>query len=130
MTALQVLIPSLLPIWLTSRNGMLVDFGAHLGGAVGGALVAGLLLAMWPRSSPMPRFRYVAIALAGAGLLGSLAALIPISGSYALFQQEEAQQARLIPASQFRLQPRPGERRRIRWCHAIRRTHVDICFAV
>lgn len=101
MTALQVLIPSLLPIWLTSRNGMLVDFGAHLGGAVGGALVAGLLLVIWPRSSPMPRFRYVALALAGAGLLGSLAALIPISGSYAMFQQEEALQARLIPASQF-----------------------------
>jgi rhomboid protease GluP len=99
MTALQVLIPSLLPIWLTSRNGMLVDFGAHLGGAVGGTLVAGLLLAIWPRSSPMPRLRY--IALASAGLLGSLAALIPISGSYATFQQEEALQARLIPSSQF-----------------------------
>ena len=100
ITALQVLIPSLLPVWLTTRSGMLVDLGAHIGGAIGGALVGAILLAIWPRSSPMPRLRYL-LALAGVGILGSLASLIPITRSYAAFQHEEELLARLIPANLY-----------------------------
>ncbi|MCC6333582.1 MAG: rhomboid family intramembrane serine protease [Myxococcales bacterium] len=43
VNALRFLVPSLLPI-ATSRSGGHIDFAAHLGGALGGALVSSLFL--------------------------------------------------------------------------------------
>jgi rhomboid protease GluP len=101
LTALQMLIPSLLPLWSSTRSGMLIDFGAHVGGAIGGALTAAIMLALWPRSSPVPRFTSFAISLAIVGGMASLATLIPIAGSYAKFQHQHELQALLIPADKF-----------------------------
>jgi rhomboid protease GluP len=49
IAAIQVLIASMLPFASTSLAK--VDYGAHLGGAMAGAAVAALLLALWPRSA-------------------------------------------------------------------------------
>lgn len=63
---MQVLIPSMIP--LAMRGGK-VDYAAHLGGAIVGALVGWILLRTWPRSEPLPRFRPLARVVAVAGLL-------------------------------------------------------------
>ena len=101
VTAAQVLIPSLLPIWTTTRSGMLIDFGAHLGGAIGGALVAALMLLLWPRSSQSPRFTSAAIALAIIGALACVGTLIPITRSYARFARDFQLAGMLIPANEY-----------------------------
>jgi rhomboid protease GluP len=101
LTAGQVLIPSLLPIWTTTRSGMLIDFGAHLGGAIGGALVAALMLLLWPRSSQSPRYTSAAIALAIIGALASAGTLIPITRSYPRFARDFQLAGMLIPANEY-----------------------------
>ena len=59
--SLQVLIPALIP--LANAMGQRVDFGAHLGGALGGALMGAVILGVWPRTDPVPRFRSLAAAV-------------------------------------------------------------------
>jgi rhomboid protease GluP len=101
VTAVQVLIPSLLPIWTTTHSGMQIDLGAHLGGAIGGALIAGLMLLLWPRSSQSPRFTSAAIALAIIGTFASVATLIPITRSYARYARDFQLAAMLIPTKEY-----------------------------
>jgi rhomboid protease GluP len=100
VTAAQVLIPSLLPIWTTTRSGMLIDFGAHLGGAIGGALVAALMLLLWPRSSQSPRYTPAAVALAIVGALACVGTLIPITRAYARFARDFQLAGMLIPPNE------------------------------
>ncbi len=62
----QILIPSLLP--LASAGGGKVDFAAHLGGALAGAVGGGLLLLTWARDAEHPRAGAFAAVVAAAGL--------------------------------------------------------------
>ena len=49
ITAIQVLVASMLP--MASASFGMVDYGAHLGGAIAGAAAALLLLALWPNGA-------------------------------------------------------------------------------
>jgi rhomboid protease GluP len=78
---LQFLIPSLLPIAF-ERSGGHIDFAAHFGGAVAGAVVGLLLMRTWPRSSPAPRGKKLALAGAAVGGLAYAAAVVLMVGAY------------------------------------------------
>lgn len=79
MSMMRVLIPSLIPL-ATHRTGQNIDFGAHLGGAMTGALMGYVLLRTWPRQQPLPRFRGFAktISLVGTAVI--------LFGAFQLFQ--------------------------------------------
>jgi rhomboid protease GluP len=79
--ALQVLVPSLLPIVRTSSAGS-IDYGAHLGGAIGGALVAFLMLKAWPKDARLPALREMASGVAGAGVICSALAMAAVAAHY------------------------------------------------
>lgn len=64
----RVLVPSLIP--LASATGARVDYAAHFGGAVAGALVGLALWKTWDADSPTPRGKGVAVAVTVLGLLG------------------------------------------------------------
>jgi rhomboid protease GluP len=68
MRASYVLIPSLLPL-AGALNGEKVDYAAHFGGAIGGAAMGLILLAVWSGSVSLPSFRQVAAVVAIAGVL-------------------------------------------------------------
>ncbi|MBI4957042.1 MAG: rhomboid family intramembrane serine protease [Myxococcales bacterium] len=68
MRLLQFLIPSLLPL-ATQRAGGRVDFAAHVGGAVAGALLGLGVLRTWPRATPFPRYAGAARAVAAVGVV-------------------------------------------------------------
>jgi rhomboid protease GluP len=98
--ALRVLIPSLIPL-ATAVTGMHVDFGAHLGGAIGGAFLGLVLLASWPAASPLPRLRRLAAAIAAAGLAAAVATVVPVSNSLSKVRHEMELLALLIPNSEI-----------------------------
>lgn len=79
MTSIYVLIPSMLP--LTSSGGK-VDIAAHAGGALGGLLTGGLLLALWRRDEAHPRFARAAGAIGVAGLATFIFAFTPLPQNY------------------------------------------------
>ena len=95
-TAMQVLIPSLLPV-ATTVTGQRVDFGAHLGGALGGAMMALILLGNWPATEPLPRLRRVAAAIGLAGLAAAVVTAGKAGSSFLKAQHETALRAMLIP---------------------------------
>ena len=82
--ALQVLIPSLLPILATS-NGLHIDYAAHFGGAVAGGLVSALALWAWPHARAEPRFAGMAGMFAGLCGLVALGAVWPVMVLWAEF---------------------------------------------
>jgi rhomboid protease GluP len=67
----RFLVPSLLPL-ASSASGGKVDYSAHVGGALGGALLGLLMVLAWDPALQRPRFRRGAsvLALVGALLLG------------------------------------------------------------
>jgi rhomboid protease GluP len=76
VTAIQVLVASMLPVAFESFG--MVDYGAHLGGAIAGGLAALLLLALWPDGTPVgmatvgrPRLAFVAALIAAIGVAGA-----------------------------------------------------------
>jgi membrane associated rhomboid family serine protease len=77
MWALYLLIPSLLPFSSAAKD-IRIDYSAHVGGALGGALVGVVLLDLWSANDIRPRLRVVAGAIAVAGL-----AAILIAGAFA-----------------------------------------------
>jgi rhomboid protease GluP len=81
---LQVLVPSLIPIALHSSSGH-VDFAAHLGGALTGALAGFALLRTWPVADPHPRFRRAALGVALAGVAAYLIAFAAVKSAYPLY---------------------------------------------
>jgi rhomboid protease GluP len=81
MGLLRVLIPSLVPL-TSAITGQHVDFGAHLGGAMMGALAGFGLLRAWPRTSPLPRFRRLAATLAIIGLGGFVCSGVLVARRY------------------------------------------------
>nr|WP_280636293.1 MULTISPECIES: rhomboid family intramembrane serine protease [unclassified Rhizobium] len=54
--AIQILVPSLLPILSSVKNGEKVDYAAHVGGALVGVLLAVVMMSLWPRQNAYPRF--------------------------------------------------------------------------
>ncbi len=74
--AIQVLLLSMLPI--ASVGFGVVDYGAHLGGAIAGGLAALLLLTLWPSATSAgtapvgrPRLAFVAMLIATLGVAGA-----------------------------------------------------------
>jgi rhomboid protease GluP len=78
--AIQILIPSLLP--LASAAKVKVDYGAHVGGAIAGAIAAYVLLNFWQERDSRPGFRWVAISIVALGFTGALTAGIAIPLKY------------------------------------------------
>jgi len=76
----QILVPSLLP--LAAHGGGKVDFGAHLGGAVTGAVAGGLVLLIWARNAERPRGAWLAAAVAGLGLAATGYGLIRVAADH------------------------------------------------
>ena len=66
MNAVYVLIPSLLPF--AAPHGEQIDYAGHLGGAIGGAIAAMVMLKVWPRTALRPDMRRVAATVALVGL--------------------------------------------------------------
>ncbi len=83
ISSVQVLIPSLLPLTSATSIGQ-IDYGAHFGGAISGAILAALLLKAWPKTELLPQLRPLAagISLLGAVLFAGSATLIAINYSY------------------------------------------------
>jgi rhomboid protease GluP len=67
--AIYVLIPSLLPLATAVQAHGKVDYAAHAGGAIGGAAMGLIMLAVWPRSEPRPGLRPIAALIGLAGLV-------------------------------------------------------------
>jgi len=86
-----LLIPALLP--LTVIRGQHIDFGAHLGGALGGAALGWLLLKNWPRQRPYPAWNKLAIGITACSLALFAWSAMPLSQTY----QSYADAAKLMP---------------------------------
>ena len=98
--ALYILLPSLLPlasVLQNSRNLTKVDYGAHFGGAIGGAIVGLVLLRIWPRNEALPGFRQVAAAIAITGVVALVYPAISVLQSY----QAVAFTTQLIPSDKL-----------------------------
>jgi rhomboid protease GluP len=66
--SMQVLIPSMLPLFSATSLGQ-IDYGAHFGGALSGAVLAAVLLKFWPPTQPVPQLRTLA---AGISIVGAI----------------------------------------------------------
>jgi rhomboid protease GluP len=99
----QMLVPSLLPLAfghdaaVGGRAEVHIDYGAHLGGALTGAVAGLALLRLWPRTQPLPRLRGLALAIALAGAAVAVSALAHVVRGY----DEAALDHRLIPDDQL-----------------------------
>jgi rhomboid protease GluP len=96
MRALNILIPSLLPLGASIGSGH-IDIGAHMGGAITGTCLGLLLLRIWPRAELLPRWRAGATAVAAVATLAFTLTLFPIIHSYHVFARVGA----LVPAEQL-----------------------------
>jgi rhomboid protease GluP len=74
MNAMYVLVPSLLPLMSAFQGHR--DYAAHIGGAVGGATVSLVMLAIWSRAEPWPKFSRIAATFA---IVGALALAYPVT---------------------------------------------------
>ena len=106
MRLAQILVPALLPLAASGKDQQ-IDFAAHLGGAVSGLILGLAMLRIWPITSPLPRFRAVALAVSLAGLGVCLAGAAPFLRSYQLRRFSE----HLIPADQMPRTEADGEAR-------------------
>jgi rhomboid protease GluP len=98
--ALPVLIPGLLPLTSVSAAGH-IDFAAHLGGALTGAVLGAAMLAIWPPTTALPRFRPVAATISIAGLLAAIGAGALAVNSYIKARQAGSLTVALIPQNQY-----------------------------
>lgn len=65
-----ILVLSLAPV-ATQSHGVRIDIAAHVGGALAGAWVMGMLLPLWARGEIMPPFRWAASTVCAIGLLAT-----------------------------------------------------------
>lgn len=93
VAALQVLVPSMIPVF-TAVTGQAVDYGAHAGGALGGAVTALLMLLLWRRTGVLPRLRPLAAAIGLAAFAAAAASAWKVGHNVAL-------QAALVPDAEF-----------------------------
>lgn len=80
-----VLIPSLGPLATSAAAGH-VDYGAHLGGMLAGALSMALLLRAWPETSPLPTARSMAVAIASLGLVLMATGFVEVASYYPTYK--------------------------------------------
>ncbi|NFV80484.1 rhomboid family intramembrane serine protease [Magnetospirillum aberrantis SpK] len=92
----QVLVPALIPL-AGVFSGHKVDFAAHLGGAVAGAVLGLGLLRAWPRAETLPRLRRLATAMALCGLAAMAVTTTQIVERQPVF----AAMTKLAPSSEF-----------------------------
>jgi rhomboid protease GluP len=92
--SLQVLIPSLLPLASVTSIGQ-IDYGAHFGGALSGAIVAAVLLKAWPQTQRIPQLRTIA---AGVSMIG---ALLFAAGTAIAIGNFSKYHVQLIPAAEI-----------------------------
>lgn len=97
VSSLRILVPALLP--RSSSGGMIVDYGAHFGGAVFGGTMALLLLWVWPKDAYFPPFRPVAMAIAAAWGLLTAASFAAVAAHYGAYHVEFIP-AQLLPRSE------------------------------
>jgi rhomboid protease GluP len=99
MIAARILIPAILPAYFSaSANDGHVDYGAHLGGAMAGAVVAVLLNITWNYRTRRPSLMPLAIAICctfGIAVSAAFALTMYRAPAYA------AERPRFIPRSQF-----------------------------
>jgi rhomboid protease GluP len=93
LNSLRILIPSLLPLF-SSASTAHIDYGAHLGGALGGAAVGGLLLTRWPETARIPQARTLA---AGAAIIGAILFAVSATAAIAHFPRYDVA---LIPQAE------------------------------
>ncbi|UWU23034.1 rhomboid family intramembrane serine protease [Rhizobium sp. CB3060] len=74
MGAIQILVPSVLPLVGRTADGVHIDYAAHLGGAIAGAALSFVLLKAWSSKQIHPRFEV-------AALIGGIAFAAVAAGS-------------------------------------------------
>ncbi len=95
MTSMQMLLPSLLPIFWAAESH--VDYANHLGGAIAGALAAIALMKSWSRTESMP-----GLAKLASGLLVGWLAVLGYSGlAVASTYSDTVVALQMIPADQM-----------------------------
>lgn len=95
--AIQILIPSLLLPLASAAKADKVDYGAHIGGAIAGAIAACVLLNFWQESDSRPNLRWVATSIIALGLAGAFAAGIAVPLRYQFWIAT----SQLIPSEQL-----------------------------
>ncbi|TPN28365.1 rhomboid family intramembrane serine protease [Mesorhizobium sp. B2-3-3] len=88
--AISILVPSLLPLFTAPEKGLRIDYSAHVGGAVVGALLALALMSFWSRDHARPLYNRAAGVLAGVFALVAVGALVPITQTYAAYPTDNA----------------------------------------
>jgi membrane associated rhomboid family serine protease len=68
VSSLRILVPSMLPFFHASTVEH-IDYGAHIGGALSGTVLAFLLLKFWPDGARIPQLRKAAAAISATGAL-------------------------------------------------------------
>lgn len=81
VSMLQFLLPSLLPLASFRSEGR-IDYAAHFGGAIAGALGGFALMKLWPKTEAQPRFAKGAVGLALASVLSFGASLLLTNEHY------------------------------------------------
>jgi membrane associated rhomboid family serine protease len=77
--AIQILVPSILPLIGQTAGGMNIDYAAHLGGALAGGTVSLGLLKAWPNKQLHPRFSVAALVGSVAFAIIAVGSIWPIS---------------------------------------------------
>jgi rhomboid protease GluP len=96
MMAVQVLIPALIPL-AVSRTGQHIDFAAHAGGALSGALGGLVLLKTWRADSTRPAFLPLAGVVCAAGALAFTLSMAQPARTYRGYTLD----MQLIPSAQL-----------------------------
>jgi rhomboid protease GluP len=85
----RVLVPSLLPLFSTSN--VHIDYGAHFGGALSGAVVGAFLLKFWPKTERIPQLRKVAAVTSVVGAFLFVASACIVIANYQTYRAAAAQ---------------------------------------
>jgi membrane associated rhomboid family serine protease len=83
--SVRVAIPALIPVAHVATE-QAVDYGAHLGGGMLGGVLGVLLLASWGDHLALPRFRSLAVSVAGAAVLAFTAGGYAVAQHYASYR--------------------------------------------
>jgi rhomboid protease GluP len=93
-SALRLLIPSLIPLGV-SFSASAIDYHAHFGGTVGGALMAAMLLAIWSKRNATPGLSFLAAAIVAVGLSATVYSAAANASTYRIYNMTHL----LIPAA-------------------------------